>query len=182
MKIRILVMIMAASIIMSLPVCASAAGSDFELFVAPDGNDSAVGSIDAPLATIAGAKEKAKSLAGSVTVYFREGVYTFDDTVIFGPDDRSGVTYKAYEKERVVFTACEPVTEWEHVEINGISALRANVGSGRQIKVLLNDTQTLPVSRFPESGYLYPASVSDSDLSEPGDYNDIFGGRTIISR
>ncbi|MCR5781446.1 MAG: right-handed parallel beta-helix repeat-containing protein [Clostridia bacterium] len=174
MKIRILVMIMAASIIMSLPICASAADPDFELFVAPDGNDRAVGSITAPLATIAGAKEKAKSLDGSVTVFFREGVYTFDDTVVFGPDDRSGVTYKSYEKERVVFTACEPVTEWEHVEINGVSALRANVGSERQIKALLNDTQTLPVSRFPESGYLYPASVSDSDLSEPGDYNDIF--------
>ena len=67
-----------------------------EIFVAPDGNDLADGTISSPLATLSAAKEKAKSLSGSVTVYFRGGSYTIDSTVQFDGSDKSDVVYKAY--------------------------------------------------------------------------------------
>ena len=43
------------------------------IFVSPNGNDNSNGTIDAPLATLSAAKEKAKALDGAVTVCFREG-------------------------------------------------------------------------------------------------------------
>ena len=47
------------------------------LYVAPTGDDTADGTFDAPLATLAGAKEKVRAIlpdaTGAVSVYFREG-------------------------------------------------------------------------------------------------------------
>ena len=50
------------------------------IFVSPSGNDNSSGTIDAPLATLSAAKEKAKNFDGALTVYFREGTYTINDT------------------------------------------------------------------------------------------------------
>ena len=84
-----------------------------EIFVAPDGNDLADGTIGSPLATIFAAKEKAKSLSGNVTVYFRGGSYTIDSPVQFDGSDKSDVVYKAYKDEKVTFTSGTPYTGFD---------------------------------------------------------------------
>ncbi len=149
------------------------------IYVAQDGNDSAAGTIDAPLATLNGAKEKAKQLSGDVTVLFREGTYTFDNTVYFNSGDKSNVAYKAYANEKVVFTAGTPYTGFEECVVNGVNAFRKNVGTGADIKVLFNESTTLNVTRYPEKGYLYPEKVIDKDCQNPGD-QDIFLAYTAM--
>ena len=78
------------------------------IFVSPSGNDNSSGTIDAPLATLSAAKEKAKNFDGKVTVYFRAGTYTIENTVNFDADDKSDVVYKAYSNEKVIFTSGSP--------------------------------------------------------------------------
>ena len=81
------------------------------LYVAPNGNDGAAGTATAPLATLAGAREKVKALRASgvtseINVIFAGGTYYFNNTVVFDKDDSQSakVTYKAADGEEVVFT------------------------------------------------------------------------------
>ena len=136
------------------------------IYVAQDGNDSAAGTIDAPLATLSGAKEKAKQLSGDVTVLFRGGTYTFDKTVYFNSEDKSNVTYKAYSDEKVVFTAGTPYTGFEECVVNGVNAFKKDVGKDADISVLFNESTTLNKTRYPEKGYFYPEKVKDEDCDD----------------
>lgn len=146
----------------ALPAYAAPEISPNDIFVSADGSDSASGTIDSPLATIGAAKEMAKSKSGEVTVYFREGIYTFDSTVNFRSDDKANTVYKAYNGEKVVFTAGTPYTGFEECTVNGVKAFKKNVGKDADISTLFNEKTTLKVTRYPEKGYLYPKGVKDS--------------------
>jgi len=137
------------------------------LYVSPSGSDSADGSIDSPLATLNGARIKAATVKGDVTVCFREGTYTFDKTVGFSSGDKANVTYKAYKNEKVVFTAGTAYTGFEECTVNGVKAFKKNVGTDADISVLFNSETTLKKTRYPETGYLYPEKVDDSDTLNP---------------
>ena len=59
-------------------------------YVAADGDDSAAGTLQAPWASLAGARDNIRPLLdgdGDITVYFRGGAYTLSQTAIFGPGD-----------------------------------------------------------------------------------------------
>lgn len=155
-----------------------------ELYVSPDGSDEAAGTVDAPLKTLAAAKEKAKSLSENAVVYFREGSYTFDSTVDFTAEDKANVTYKAYNGEKVVFTAGTAYTGFEECTVNGVKAFRKNVGTDADIRTLFNEETTLKITRWPESGYLYPAGIeNDYCQSDPEDIknNEIFLAYTAMT-
>ncbi len=87
------------------------------IYVAPDGDDAAAGTIDAPLATLDGARLKVRSLLPEakepVTVYFRGGDYYMEKGVVFDEEDSgteaAPVTYKAYEGETVRFLGAKKV-------------------------------------------------------------------------
>ena len=147
----------------------SASAMDFgtKIYVSPGGNDSADGSFENPLATLNGAKNKAKQISGEVTVYFREGTYTLNDTVYFSSDDKADVTYKAYNGENVVFTSSTPYTGFEKCTVNGVTAFRKNVGRDAEISAMFNSTTTLKKTRYPESGYLYPAKIDKKHCLNP---------------
>ncbi len=138
-----------------------------DIFVAVNGDDTASGTFDEPLATIGAAKEKAKSAGGDVTVYFREGTYTIEDTVNFTAEDKANTTYKSYNGEKVVFTAGTPYTGFEECTVNGVKAFKKNVGTGADICTLFNEKTTLNKTRYPEKGYLYPAGVDSKYCLNP---------------
>ena len=88
-----------------------------EYFISVDGNDSADGSLASPFRTI----EKAKSIVREdlkkgvkfINVNFREGVYSLNETVVFGLEDGVAdgrVTYKAYNDEEVTINSDEEIT------------------------------------------------------------------------
>ena len=64
-----------------------------DLVVAPYGDDSNEGTLQAPLKSLEKAKEILKSNTGTdlVTVWFREGTYTINETVKFTEKDRENV-------------------------------------------------------------------------------------------
>lgn len=143
------------------PVFAAKGSENKDIYVSPNGDDSAEGTFESPLATIGAAKEKAKAAADGVTVYFREGTYTFNETVNFTADDKANVTYKSYNGEKVIFTAGTPYTGFEKCTVNGVEAFRKNVGCDADISTLFNGETTLKITRYPENGYLYPKGVDD---------------------
>ena len=70
---------------LSYPIVAQQADASTIFYVAPDGNDTNPGTIDRPLATLAGARDKVRNVKGDVTVYFRDGYYHFKAPVRLGP-------------------------------------------------------------------------------------------------
>ncbi|MCQ2475940.1 MAG: right-handed parallel beta-helix repeat-containing protein [Clostridia bacterium] len=154
---------MALSLVFGFSVLCYADGGNM-IYVSPVGSDSADGSISSPLKTINGAKELAKKTDGGVTVIFREGYYTLDETVCFDSSDKSNVTYRAYPGEKVVFTAGKPYTGFEECTVNGIRAFKKEVGNDADFNVLFNDKTTLKRTRFPEKGYLYVKGTQKGDI------------------
>jgi hypothetical protein len=89
---------------------ASPAMADINLYVAPNGNDTAPGTLAAPFATIARARDEIRRLKPSapVTVHVRGGVYELPATLHLTSED-SGTTaapivYRAYKNERPILT------------------------------------------------------------------------------
>ena len=151
-----------------------------EIFVSPDGSDANDGTLASPLATLAAAKEKAKQCDANTTVYFREGTYTVCDTVSFGADDQANVTYKAYNGERVTFTAGKAYTGFEACTVNGVAAFKKNVGKDAAFNALFHDSQKLRRTRYPAEGYLYVSDPSTPDVLNPDDESDFFYHSTAL--
>ena len=84
-----------------------------EIYVSPSGDDTNSGTMERPLKTFPRAVQAVKEAGGSGTVYFREGTYVFDETVVINNDNCSGqVTFRAYQDEKVTFTSLVKVEGW----------------------------------------------------------------------
>ena len=95
-----------------------------DLVVAPYGSDSNSGTLEAPLKTLEKAKDILKSDTNDdpVTVWFREGTYTINETVEFTVEDRGNVLYRSYPGEKVSFSGSEEIKGWSETTINGVKA------------------------------------------------------------
>lgn len=94
---------------------AAAAADDGALYVAPGGDDAASGAIDAPLATLEGARDRIRALRGSgslsaegTTVYLRQGIYQRDASFQLDAQDSgtadAPITYRSYPGERATLS------------------------------------------------------------------------------
>lgn len=105
--------------------------AETRLFVLPSGDDSAAGSREAPLASLAGARDRIRQLradgiAGPVLVAFGSGRYFFPQPVAFSQQDSGTeagpVRYLAAAGQEVQFTAGRPVEKWQPVTDAGVLA------------------------------------------------------------
>jgi hypothetical protein len=88
---------------------ASAAVADTALYVAPNGSDGAAGTLAAPFATLARARDEARRLGRGVTVYVRGGTYEMPATLQLTAQD-SGTVYRAYRDEKPVLKGSRRIT------------------------------------------------------------------------
>jgi hypothetical protein len=119
-------------LLLCLPVLLTQAkASETRLFVLPTGDDTAAGSRDAPLASLAGAHDRVRRLrsegiTGPVIVVFGRGSYFFKQPVVFSKQDSGTeagpVTYMAAEGQLVRFTAGRSVGDWQPVTEAGVLA------------------------------------------------------------
>ena len=143
----------------------------YDLFVSPQGDDAAAGTAEAPLRTVAAAKEKLKTLKGAVGgdelvhVWLRGGRYEFAETLHFTGDDLPGVTYAAYQGEEVVFSGAKEITGFAEETVNGVTvftkALDAADPTG--FKTLFNGERQLTVPRYPAEGYFTVGKLCPED-------------------
>lgn len=143
-----------------------------DLFVSPAGDDAAAGTIGAPLKTLQAAKERIRSLRGAigaeetVCVWLREGSYTLNETLVLDGAAFSNVTFRAYQNEKVTFTAGTPYTGFEESTVNGVRAFRKSVGDV-DFNVLFSAERALTRPRYPENGNLLVKSVDEADILNP---------------
>ena len=87
--------------------------AEYEVFVSPDGNDSAEGTKDYPLASAAAAFEKVSGKGGA-TVTFREGTYALTEEIKLtnAHSGKAGkpLIVRSYEGETAKFTSNTPIS------------------------------------------------------------------------
>ena len=104
----------AAMIGSAFAVAPASAADGPTLYVAPGGDDSAAGSIDAPLATLEGARNRIRELKGDtglpdgMTVLLREGEYQRSSSFLLGAEDsgtaHAPIEYRSYPGETATLT------------------------------------------------------------------------------
>ena len=142
-----------------------------DLIVAPNGDDNAEGTLEAPLKTLNGAKEKLKSLNlpedKKVTVWFREGTYTIFDTVAFDENDKSNVLYRSYPDEEVVFSGSKEIKgNWKETKINGVKAFVTDMpvkNDADYFRSLFKDGKRLSRSNYPKEDVFKIAAEPNPD-------------------
>jgi hypothetical protein len=98
-------------------------GGDF--FVAPDGSDASSGTMEAPFASLAKAREavgglKKERADRDIVVRLRGGTYRLAETVVFSLEDSAAaghtITYAAYPGEKPVLSSGMPVGPWKKLD------------------------------------------------------------------
>ncbi len=115
---RIITFLLAVTMITGMMVYASAEETVIQIFVSPNGSDTAAGTFEEPLATLEGAKNKVTEIKKGnvpVEVNFLEGDYRMDTAVSFTRKDSGTaealITYKAYDGAKVRFLGSVVVDE-----------------------------------------------------------------------
>ena len=143
-----------------------------DLFVSPRGDDAAAGTSDAPLKTVAAAREKLKKLKkeggadGSVRVWLRGGRYALTEPLSFTAEDLPDVTFAACEGEEVVFTASVPLTGFAETEVNGVRAF--TLQTDLRFHALYHPEREIATPRWPETGNFTVRRVDREDELFPG--------------
>ncbi len=149
-----------------------------DLVVAPYGDDSNLGTVDAPLKTFEKAKELLKNNTSdeTVTVWFREGTYTIENTVEFTADDKSDVIYRSYPDEKVVFSGAKEISDWSETTINGVNAFVTDIeinSDDDYFRSLFKDGKRLSRPNYPKTGLLKIADPKTDEAMVP-DHNASF--------
>lgn len=120
MKLQVLAGLLISFLLVS---CNEQAGT---FYVSPDGSDDNKGTKSKPFASLNKAKDAVLQVIADGTndqeifVYFREGVYSFDEAVIFNEDEfASGsntIVFSAYENEKPVFSAGMLLDGWQKAD------------------------------------------------------------------
>ncbi len=145
---------------------------EYDLVVAPDGDDSNSGTIDAPIATLKKAKELVKSIDTdeNITIWFREGTYFIEDTVNFTAEDKANVLYRSYPDEKVEFSGAKAYSDWTETTINGINAFVTNVEINSEddyFRSLFKGNKRLSRSNYPKEGTFKIADPLTSEAIAP---------------
>ncbi len=146
-------------------------------YVDPGGDDGNPGTAAQPLRTFGGAVQKVRIVldgTGDIDVFFQDGTYVFDQTVVIGPADsgspQQAITYRAAPSATPVFTSLVPVTGWS--ELSG-PIMQAPLPAGiAHVRYLQDASETwLPRSATPsfvadEDGFCIECTWDDPDFQD----------------
>lgn len=146
-----------------------------DLYISKDGNDKNPGTIDKPLATFEGARDKIRILHEPVNVLIRGGIYYLKQPVVFSSQDsrkpEEKVVYKSYNNEKVIISgAAELQPKWTAYKGN---IKRALIAENLIFDQLFISGRKLRMARFPNY---------DSTSSHFGGYSvDVLNPKKIRS-
>ena len=145
---------------------------EYDIVVAPYGDDSNAGTPDAPVATLERAKELVKSIDTDekITVWFREGTYFISDTVNFTSEDKADVLYRSYPDEKVEFSGAKAYSDWTETTINGVNAFVTDVeinSDDDYFRSLFKGNKRLSRSNYPKEGTFKIADPLTSEAIIP---------------
>lgn len=132
----------------------AATGRAKDIHVSPDGSDSAAGTRDAPLASLAAARDAARPFAGreKVTIHVHDGVYHLPEVLVLGPEDSGAagapVVYQAVNEGGAVLSGGLRLKPSWQPHRNGI--LKTPVPAGLVIDQLFADGKRQHMARYPD--------------------------------
>lgn len=145
--------------------------------LSPDGDDRAAGAADAPLASLAGARDAIRRArtednhAGPVRVIVADGRYPLREPVVFEARDGGGPdaaeTYAAAPGAMPVFDAGQPLSGWT-VEDDGSWSSRLPAGAPETLEALWVNDRRAVRARFPTSGEALLEGVTETILEAGG--------------
>ncbi len=159
------------------------------LYVSSDATESGKGTLQSPISLV-GAKNMLKGMKNeknSATVYLLGGTYYFEDVLSFNSEDMANVTYKAYDKNEVVFSGAYEINGFKESEANGVKVFTKKLDTSKNnwyFKSLFSDNGELNITRFPEEGYLTvkaPAPEDDIWNEENRPWEFTYGQRSFYA-
>ncbi len=139
-----------------------------EFYVSPAGDDASPGSRDKPFATLAKARDAARSAETPATIHVRSGTYALEAQLTLTPAD-SGLTIRAYKDEKPVIHGARAITGWRQLTTApaGIAAAAkgklwvADIPKGWRFHYLYVDGQTTRRARMHDTHWRqWPQNVS----------------------
>jgi hypothetical protein len=141
-----------------------------EFYVAPNGNDTWSGTLDAPnaaksdgpFATLDRARKAVRSIKASrnnpIRIMLRGGTYFLPAPVTFDEDDsgtlNAPVIYQAYSGEKPVISGGRPITGWSNSSGN-VWTVKLNSTEYQKFEALFFNDERRYRPRTTENGYLY---------------------------
>lgn len=142
---------------------------DVTIYVSPDGDNAAAGTIDAPVQTIAQAIQMAAGIKDKpVTVILRGGLYEISEPLRFGINDTRPndcpLIIKAYENERPIISGGRRISGWtkqdsglwtttiEEVKAGNRTFTQLFVGGKRRFRARIPNEGFYRVAGFPDGG------------------------------
>lgn len=165
------------------------AAADIVLYASPDATKDGKGTLESPVSLI-GAKEMLKGIKNentSATIYLLGGTYYFEDVLCFNSEDMANVTYKAYDKNEVVFSGAYEINGFKESEANGVKVFTKRLDTSADnwcFKSLFSDNGEVRTPRFPEEGYFtVKATAPEDDLwnQENRPWEFTFGQRSFYA-
>ena len=148
---------------------------EYDIVVSCDGDDSADGTYQYPLKTIAAAKEYAKSLKQTVSepinIWLRQGTYRLSSALNFNSEDMENVTYKAFPSEKVEISGADQISGFSETTVNGVRAFVVDYaydGDTDGHNTLYNGNVRLKRPTWPESGEFNVDHVNSDDAINVG--------------
>lgn len=133
-----------------------------EYYVAPDGDDTADGSLEHPFATLNQAKNAARSAKENgqpITVYFKAGTYTMTETVAFGAEDSgtesAPITYQAYGDGEVIFKGSKSIPSSAATAVTDTAILNRVISNYAKGKLMQIDLTAAGITNIPAMPNVY---------------------------
>lgn len=149
--------------------CLNTFAESLVFYIAPGGSDTNPGTLDLPFATLKKAKDvilKSKTNNTKFIIYFREGTYHFDNSVVFDENNYQSILIENYKDEKVVFTggAKLPSTAFRKVtDKNIVNRLRPEA-RGKVLEFDLKENHVLYDSSLTRKGFAHDIQASSCIL------------------
>ena len=158
----------------SLLVFSHMCEGQMKYYISPQGNDSDLGTLGKPFASIARAKfavrnSKITGKPKSVEVFLRGGTYHVNNTLVFnskdGGDSLLSITYQAYKNEKVILSGGKKVTGWR---LNSGNIWTASITDfpTPNIRQLYRSGLRMPRGRIPKKDSMFVISKVSADLKK----------------
>jgi len=157
---------------------------ELEIYVSPNGNDQAAGTMSAPVKTLQRAAELTREKAGQVpvTIYLSGGRYALTAPLMLGPEEagtvEAPVLWKSMPGENPVICGGIPVNDWEQEEDGSWSTILPDAYQGTFRSFYVNGVLATR-ARHPNDNYLRVGQAGkdnrtnfffkENELSEIGD-------------
>ena len=138
-----------------------------DIVVAPDGNDAAAGTAEAPLASVTRARDAARQQAKPVKILLRGGTYRVTERLELGPDD-SGVSWAAWPGEQPVISGGRTLSGFRVEGGRWVLDIPEAKDGGWKFSQLFVNGQRRYRPRLPKQGYHYIAKEMSPTAGSEG--------------